>query len=161
MRNLSIIMVRELLMLGWELSDQGSSCWSDINSLDISFFWNNKELLFQTKSHNGSIVLNSKFFQKSLDTFTQNSLTCSEQSFIVQGMSVMRDQKSWNVKSFVSVSEENIRLDVPNSVSSGIASFSESSWRETWTITLSFQKVRSIEITISLRIHCAFAEEIV
>ncbi len=73
----------------------------------------------------------------------------------------MRNQKCWNVKGFVAVSEENIGFDIPNCVSSGVASLSESSWRETGSISFSFQKVWGVKVAISLRIHATFAEEIV
>ena len=78
MGDLSVVMVWELLMFGWKLSDQSSSCWSDIDSLEVSFSWNGEKFLFQSQSHNGSAVFNSKFFQKALNGFAQNSFTGSE-----------------------------------------------------------------------------------
>jgi len=50
----------------------------------------------------------AKFFQQGFDAFAQNSLTCSEQSLVIQSMPVMRYQQGWNVKSFVSVSEKDV-----------------------------------------------------
>lgn len=92
-------------MFGWKLTDQGSACGSDVDSFEVSFSWNGEKFLFQTQSHDCTAVFNPKFFQKSLDALAQGSLASSEQSLVVQSVSMMRNQKCWNVKGFVAVSE--------------------------------------------------------
>lgn len=74
---------------------------------------------------------------------------------------MVRHQKGGNVQSFVSVSEENIWLDIPHSVGSGLAGLSESAWREAWTIGLVFEEVGDIKVAIALGLQAAFAEKVV
>jgi len=148
-------------VFGWELSDQSSAGCSDIDSFEVSFSWDSEELLFKTQSHDGSAVFNADFFQESLNTLAKDTLACSEQSLIVQGVPEVRNQECWNVKGFVSVSEQNVRLDVPDSISSGLAGLSEASRGEAGSVCFSFQEMRGAEVAISLGVHGAFAEEIV
>lgn len=117
--------------------------------------------MLQTQSHDSSLVLDSHLLQESLDALAQDSLAGPEQSLVIESMAVVRDQKGRNVQSLVSVAEEDVGLDVPHGVSSGVAGLSEAAGGEAGAVALALEQVGGVEVAVALRLHVALAEKVV